>query len=115
MSLRSGISYRCGAVCVVRCVVLHKVVGRCCRLVDGILSAGQGLWFRVPVMCAPSASPPPPLLPLPQQHYCIAVGIKDSEGTGLLRRFGLPRFSQQHHHQHASTPAGAAGGAHTAP
>ncbi|PSC73349.1 tRNA wybutosine-synthesizing 4 [Micractinium conductrix] len=27
-----------------------------------------------------------------QQHYCIAVGIKDS--SGLFERFGLPRFSQ---------------------
>jgi hypothetical protein len=30
---------------------------------------------------------PPPLL---QQHYCIAIGVKDD--SGLLQRFGLPHF-----------------------
>lgn len=37
--------------------------------------------------------PPHPHCPSPsQQHYCIAVGVKDS--SGLLSRFGLPQFAQ---------------------
>ena len=27
-----------------------------------------------------------------QQHYCIAIGVKDD--SGLLQRFGLPHFQQ---------------------
>lgn len=30
-----------------------------------------------------------------QQHYCIAVGVKDA--SGLLDRFGLPHFQQPQH------------------
>ena len=51
---------------------------------------------------APPTRPPPhprlPPAPL-QQHYCIAVAVKDDTGSGLLDRFGLPRFE-------ASAPAG---------
>ena len=52
---------------------------------------GVGGWPAVPARL-PALHPAAPALPPPlQQHYCIAVGVKDS--TGLLQRFGLPHYS----------------------
>ncbi len=48
--------------------------------------------------------PPSPL----QQHYCIAIGVKDS--SGLLERFGLPHYSQPQVPQPQSAGLGGAGG-----
>ena len=46
--------------------------------------------------------------PCAQQHYCIAIGIKDS--SGLLDRFGLPHFSQPQIVQPQSAGLGGGGG-----
>lgn len=51
-----------------------------------------GLWLLLlPPPACPSPQSPPPTN-APQQHYCIAVATKD-DGSGLLRRFGLPQFA----------------------
>lgn len=50
------------------------------------------------------ASPPAS----PQQHYCIAVGVKDS--SGLLERFSLPQFAQPQVPQPQSAGLGGGGG-----